>query len=72
VVRQAVTHDQEYLEAILDEQQKCRRLLERIAERIEGKESGMLVEALDDEAVCDVCGRGFRNARALRAHKRIH
>ena len=72
MVGPAVTHDQLFLEAILVEQQKCRRLLERIVERIEGKESGMLVEALDDEAVCDVCGRGFRNARALRAHKRIH
>lgn len=59
------TREQEYLEAILAEQKRIRELLEKLV-------NGNGAEVSESEVVCDVCGKGFRNERALRAHKRVH
>lgn len=68
MVRRAVTHDQEFYEAILQEQHAIRLLLERIAERLDG----VSLDEPASEVVCRVCGKAFKNERALRAHERIH
>ena len=59
----AITRDQEFLAAILDELRKMRLALEGMAERQKGP---------DSETTCGECGRSFPNVRALHAHMRVH
>lgn len=55
-----VTRDQQYMAKMLAEMKNIRQLLVS------------LVQAGDSKVSCAVCGRGFRNERALRAHMRVH
>ena len=59
----AITRDQEFLAAMLDELRKVRLTLAGMAERQKGPAS---------ETTCGECGRSFANVRALHSHMRVH